>query len=117
MMPSRTSRLSSTTKIEIRFVTAVPLPRDWLSSLRFGVASERRQSEGETDRQRKGVCGSTTSPCNCRESATWRPSHSRQKKRALSSFSLLFSLLSEGEPVIPSAEGARDLLLTRGTRA
>src|SRR5437867_8632945 len=39
MIPSRTSRLSSTTKIEILFATADLLPRDSLSSLRFGVAS------------------------------------------------------------------------------
>src|SRR6266516_7126615 len=45
--------MSSTTKIEILFATADPLPRDSLSSLRFGVASGRRQSEGETDGQRR----------------------------------------------------------------
>src|SRR5438552_10545989 len=69
MMPSRTSRLSSTTKIGILFATADPLPRDWLSSLRFEVASGRRQSEGETDRMKR-VCGSPTASSNCCEPAT-----------------------------------------------
>jgi len=37
--------------IEILFATTDPVPRDWLSSLRFGVASEEA-SERRRDRQK-----------------------------------------------------------------
>src|SRR5206468_4590628 len=69
-------------------------------------ASERRR---DRHTELKGVCGSTTSPCNCRESATWRTSHSSQKKLRPRSGGAVVS-----EPATPSRRLRR--LTTARTR-